>query len=271
MIKLTIDDIVERLSKKSISLIGEYVNSRTKTQFMCNLGHTWTTSLNNVLHQTGCPQCSNRSKLTKETINSRLSSRGISLASDNMFAGRKSTFICANNHTWSARLNSVLHGQGCPHCAVNFPLNCSIVNDRLTRRRITMVGDYVNAHTKTTFSCADGHTWQTTPASVSGCPFCKVTGFSYEKPAYAYILEFETFLKYGISNSIESRLQNHKANGIFNLKAKKYFSVGADAAEWERNVKQTLGGRFVTKEVCIDGYTETLPLTLLDKLLETLN
>jgi len=49
------------------------------------------------------------------------------------------------------------------------------VNHRIADRGLRMVGDYVTAHTKSTFECADGHRWDARPDSVmhrSGCPFC---------------------------------------------------------------------------------------------------
>jgi hypothetical protein len=37
--------------------------------------------------------------------------------------------------------------------------------------------------------------------------------------------------------------------------------------DWGRNIKQKYGGNFATKEQCPDGYTETLPISLLEELI----
>lgn len=39
--KLTIKDINTRLADRGIRIVGEYVNQRTKTLFMCQRAHVW--------------------------------------------------------------------------------------------------------------------------------------------------------------------------------------------------------------------------------------
>jgi hypothetical protein len=54
-------------------------------------------------------------------------------------------------------------------------LTKQIVNDRITDRGLTLIGDYVNKDTKTTFRCSHGHEWDASPGSVMGgrgCPHC---------------------------------------------------------------------------------------------------
>lgn len=50
-----------------------------------------------------------------------------------------------------------------------------MVNDRLSARGITMIGEYINALTKVTFKCPLDHEWDATPNNVlrgKGCPHC---------------------------------------------------------------------------------------------------
>jgi len=55
--KLTKEDVNNRLSSRGLVMLGEYVNSQTKTQFKCNDGHTWEASPGNVMGGTSCPHC----------------------------------------------------------------------------------------------------------------------------------------------------------------------------------------------------------------------
>ena len=54
-------------------------------------------------------------------------------------------------------------------------LTKEIVNERLEPRGLTLIGDFVNVATKSTFRCAEGHEWDALPGNVmagSGCPHC---------------------------------------------------------------------------------------------------
>lgn len=47
----------ERLSDRCIKVVGDYVNTNTKTTFQCLEGHEWETTPASVLHGSGCPTC----------------------------------------------------------------------------------------------------------------------------------------------------------------------------------------------------------------------
>lgn len=46
-----------------IVVVGEYVNSKTKIEFLCKNGHTWCAIPNSVLNGRGCPYCANKKVL----------------------------------------------------------------------------------------------------------------------------------------------------------------------------------------------------------------
>ena len=111
----------------------------------------------------------------RDFVNHRIADRGLRMVGDYVTAHTKSTFECADGHQWDVMPNSVLRGVGCSHCTKNAKLTKEIVNERISDRGLRMVGEYVNAITKSTFGCADGHRWDARPDSVmhrSGCPFC---------------------------------------------------------------------------------------------------
>lgn len=149
------------------------------------------------------------------------------------------------------------------------------VNKRIEGTKISLVGDYINNYTKTVFICANGHTWETIPRHILsgvGCPFCAKTGFKIELPAWVYILIFDTYIKYGITNDLPRRLSEHKShNGRYTVGHTKYFDIGSAALSWEKSVKIIFGGRFVTSDICPDGYTETPCVSKLNLLIDTLN
>ena len=114
-------------------------------------------------------------KLTKEIVNERIAHRGIAMTGDYINNSTNTEFTCSDGHSWNAKPRDVIRGNGCPHCAGNFPLTKEIVNERIADRGIAMTGDYINAKIKTEFTCSDGHSWDATPDSVvrgRGCPHC---------------------------------------------------------------------------------------------------
>lgn len=175
--KLTLDVVNERLNKRGFTLVGDYINTDTHTQFQCSNGHLWSARPRYIINEGwGCPHCAGNAKLTKEAIQKRLDGRGIRLLGDKTNANSKVTFECNKGHKWQSQINTVLnHQSGCPHCAGNFPLNTETVNERLKSRGIQMITPYQGTRNKSFFRCQHGHEWQVGLASVlagNGCPTC---------------------------------------------------------------------------------------------------
>jgi hypothetical protein len=276
---LSKDIVNQRISDRGIRMIGDYINTNTKSKFKCNCGNEWESTPSNIIKGNCCPVCSLKAKadnlrLSKEIINERLFDRNISLVGDYIDSGTKAEFMCSEYHTWKATPASVIHGCGCPVCSKNSRLSKDMVNRRLfeSNRNIEMIGEYTNANALSEFKCTCDYTWQSTPGNImagKGCPRCAKYGFQIDQPGWIYILIFETFIKYGITNDLDRRLFEHLNNGKYTVALTKLYEDGAIALNWEKSIKITLGGRFISKEECPDGYTETLPLAKLQVLLET--
>jgi hypothetical protein len=213
-------------------------------------------------------------ELTKEIVNERLLDRQITLVGDYLGARIITEFQCNKNHRWKASPSNVLHKSGCPHCSNKHKLTVEQINERIKHRGIELISGYETTLKKALFRCVCGHEWLQTPGNVMnhrGCRKCAKYGFSITKQAYGYVLKFGTFLKYGVSNNLDSRLYRHKIyNGDYELMATHLFETGRDALDWELKIKYTLGGNYVGIDKCPDGYTETLPLEVLKKINFTL-
>ncbi|OOZ61597.1 zinc-ribbon domain-containing protein [Solemya velum gill symbiont] len=173
--KLTKEIVNQRLSDREIELVGEYSNKAKITTFRCQNGHEWQASPGNVMRGTGCPHCPTRSSLSKSAVNERIADRRIKLIGNYSNARTKTTFKCSKGHEWLATPGSVMRGSSCPVCAGNAPLTKEIVNDRIAKRGIELISEYVNTDTRATFRCKKGHEWQTKPGDVlsgKGCRVC---------------------------------------------------------------------------------------------------
>lgn len=212
--------------------------------------------------------------LSDEIINNRLKDTGMTLIGPYLGNGKKTLFRCSFGHETMRIPSHVFRGFNCAVCNGKARLTKEIINQKILESGNVMIGEYLGAHQKTKFRCLLGHEWDTMPHSVyyqnKGCPICNTGTFSSEIPAYAYVLLFGDFIKYGITANLPRRLEQHTVNGKYTVIKTKLFNKGIEAFDWEYSIKNNYGGRFVTKERCPDGYTETLPTSLLEEILKTL-
>jgi hypothetical protein len=266
--KLSIPIINDRLFDRGITIIGEYHGNKIKTEFMCPQEHIWKSSPGNVLKGDGCPHCAGQARSSKDIINNQIQSRGIVMIGEYYSNKTATTFSCEFGHIWQARSDSIISGSGCPHCSGKARLTKSIINERLLPRQIVMIGEFNTVNDRSDFQCSSGHVWSAYTNSViagHGCILCSSPkyGFDPNKPAWEYGFARGGYLKFGITNDITRRLNEHSRHGEIMLIHEQYREVGQLALDWENDIKRTHGGKFATKEQCPDGYTETLPLSLI--------
>jgi hypothetical protein len=204
--------------------------------------------------------------------------RGIKLIGDYINDRTKVEFKCLNDEhpSWHSTPNNIKGGNGCPRCSPSAKKTTESLRDWLLtdERGITLESEYLGHHKKSLFKCnnIDHAAWYATPCHIKngkGCPECAKSGFKSNKSAWSYVLLFDGYIKYGITNNLQQRLWAHKHNnGDFTMVMSEYHKDGKLALEWENHIKRTHGGRYVTKEQCPDGYTETLPINLLEYLIK---
>jgi hypothetical protein len=212
------------LNTDGITLVGEYKNNRTKTDFMCNHGHIWNTTPKTIRSGKGCPICygnirSDLNKLSKTEV---------------------IEWLAADN------------------------------------RGFRLVGDYADTKTKVVFECRMGHQWGESVNHIKsgrGCPQCSSSGFRSHLPGWFYIIKFNDFIKYGITHNMKRRFRDHRdllSGNYGELYFSHFYNSGNIAAELESLVRKTYGGRYMSKDRFPSGYTETLPLELLDSVMSLL-
>jgi hypothetical protein len=97
---------------------------KAKSKLRCSKGHTWLTTLSDIMEgHGGCPKCDYIRRQKPIFSVSEWKRRLKEEHGDEIelleFGGNghtKSKLRCAEGHTWSAILNSVVCGHGCPEC-----------------------------------------------------------------------------------------------------------------------------------------------------------
>jgi hypothetical protein len=277
--KITKESINCRLitELRNIEMTGSYLGSLSQTQFRCNNGHEWQATPNKVLnYKSGCPSChhNNISLINTDKFIQKLSFFGIKLIDKYVNRQTEIKVCCSNGHEWTQIAGYISE---CKKCSGRRSrrLSTSIINERLKNdgREIIMIDEYVNAHTSKLFRCLAGHEWNSNPNNIirgSGCPTCSPGGFNQNKPAHVYVLSFGTYIKYGITNRLKKRLDEYKRYGKYELVISYYFENGQKAKEWENNIKSIFGGYYVDNHILPIGHTETLSISFLTDLINTL-
>ena len=120
--KKTTEEYKEELKdiNPNIICLEEYINNSTKILHKClKCGNTWKAKPNNILHGTNCPVCFGTPKKTTEEYKTKLKDINPNIIClEEYKTGKTKIFhkclICGN--TWAAIPNSILNGNGCPHC-----------------------------------------------------------------------------------------------------------------------------------------------------------
>jgi very-short-patch-repair endonuclease len=155
----------------------EVPTTKTKTTWQCAEGHTWEATYGNVQQGSGCPYCVGKAPKTPQDYYHLAESRGlIWLGPEVPTTKTKTTWQCAEEHTWEATYNNILKGSSCPHCAGNAPKTLQDYHDLAESRGFKCLNPEVpTTKTKTTWQCAEGHTWEADYHSIqqgTGCPYC---------------------------------------------------------------------------------------------------
>jgi hypothetical protein len=270
--KMTVEDIRQQILQKNngIDLIGEYVDRSTKTVFKCSNDHIFTSTVNSVLGSKSCPECIGRYTRTVEEVNLLLSDKNLSITTNFNTLQDKITAVCSNGHNWTSTVSRIIRSKGCAHCQKNAPLTNDRVKEILKSKNATLLTEFIRGG-QNTIRCKNNHIYTVHSNKIKdSCPHCDSGGFKLERPATAYIIQYKDFIKYGITGNIKTRLRHLKRNGSYSVLYTKYFILGSNAVEWEKQIKKVYGGSFADKSMCLLGYTETLPISLSNDIITNL-
>jgi hypothetical protein len=246
-------------------------------------GHAWSAKVNDRSGGNGCPYCGKRAVLVGfndlATLRPDLAAELVdqTLATKlTVKSNRKVNWRCnAHGHLWPALVASRASGRGCPYCAGQLVL--AGFNDLLTVRP-DLAAELVDQSLATQLTIgsgarvkwcckANGHIWAAGVDSRSrgrGCPDCSTTGFSPASLGWLYLLSTpgRRVFKFGITNDLDTRLDQHHKQGFTEVVEELLFDYGGDALAIEtalrRHKKAMSWEDGMTKADMPDGYTETL-------------
>lgn len=179
-VKKTIEDMYDLANSRGFKCLSKvYVNVLTALEWKCSKGHIWTAKPVNIINGNGCPECSNRKRLTIEDMQNIAKARGGECLSTEFKTNKTSIkWKCSQGHTWEARADNVKNqGHWCPSCNRSAKLTIEEMQRMAEKRGGKCLSKfYTNSISKLKWECQKGHIWEAKPAHIrnsnSWCPTC---------------------------------------------------------------------------------------------------
>ena len=183
--KKTHEEFLKEVEEKNklVSIIGTYINNRTKVKVKCKVcGYEYETMPNVILYGHACPKCANVEKRTNDEFVKELKAINPKIKPSGKYNGLENKIgfkclVCGNE--WKATPHSVLSGKGCAICSgVAKKTQDKFVKEMsLLHPNITVIGNYINNTTKIKCKCqVCNNEFDSSPhnllAKQCGCPYC---------------------------------------------------------------------------------------------------
>lgn len=300
--KFTREEVIDRfnrvhgLGKYDYSLVN-YIDNTKDITIICKIHGPFQQKADRHFRGGNCIKCSylNRNKNTKLSTEIFIK-RSMEIHGDLYDYSKveyknsqtKVIIICKIHGSFKQIAASHLNKSGCPKCGdIKSAKSCrSTINDFIEKSK-NFHGElydyskvnYKNNLSKVEIICRVHGSFFKSPVNHlrgQGCPSCIDRGFKSDKVAYFYINEIPELeaLKYGISNKNPSiRLYEQRSKSIYKILPKMVckFENGKEAYKLEKYIKETLGGSFLHKGHLQDGWTETLPISRYNSIIELLS
>ena len=166
-------------SKGGVCLSDNYVNIKTKLEWLCSNKHTWNATPDNILRGKWCPKCSGHEKHSIETFQEIAAKKGgklISTLYKNIDSNME--WECSLGHRWMATGNNVkLKNTWCSKCSGTEKIGIEKLREIAIKNGGKLLSEkYLSRTQKYKWQCKEGHVWHSSASNVyySGnwCPTC---------------------------------------------------------------------------------------------------
>jgi hypothetical protein len=169
-------------SKGGDCLSREYINARSKLQWICKNGHRWYAPPDSIQSGRWCARCLGRNKIDLESVMLAARERGGICLTTEIDGGKSPVVLqCRDGHRWSSTGSALKSGRWCPECAKITRANkrknsIEEMNILASPRNGRCVSkNYVNSITPLEWECEKGHRWFARPSNIGQgkwCPMC---------------------------------------------------------------------------------------------------
>lgn len=197
--KHTIDDTRALFSRLGFELLSDvYLANNKRLQARCAQGHDFSISRANASSGRGCPHCSQKARITQDSLRTIAISNGgalirpivpgsaLAFRRTEQLAYRSYLFSCAKSHRFERLAHHVRHGAWCPVCAEQDSLaamktlasqrgGAALGYARARRHETGSLGINRTHLRAVAFKCSAGHRFKLSPKAIESgewCPLC---------------------------------------------------------------------------------------------------
>lgn len=106
------------IERRGACLSPEYLGSKSKLTWKCELGHRWQAAPSYVVQGTWCPMCARNQRLSLPLFQELAANRGgICLSKTYVNERTALQWRCTDGHEWKALPEKIKRGSWCPKCA----------------------------------------------------------------------------------------------------------------------------------------------------------
>jgi hypothetical protein len=190
-VKLTIEFIRSEFKKEGYKLLSkEYINSKSKLEYVCPKSHKHSITWDNWRSGKRCTYCAGLVKPSYEHVKNSFEKEGYTLLSKKYIDSKtKLYYICPGDHKHLITWNNWQRGRRCPYCYGQVKLKIEEVKNSFEEEGYTLLSKkYINAHIKLKYICPEEHEhnikwghWQ----QGHRCPTCaKLNRFGSGNPSW---------------------------------------------------------------------------------------
>lgn len=160
-------------------VLGIFSGRNIKVLIRCSEGHIWSPRPKEIHAGRWCAVCAGCStKGAEDKFRRILTEKGYRLMGEYLGYKAKTNIICPQGHTWMTNADSINKGANCYHCSKRNPENGRVKFYQVVEQENggKVLGEYIDARTKTQIQCREGHIWSCWPSHISNkaswCPEC---------------------------------------------------------------------------------------------------
>lgn len=217
--KHTIEEMHEKAKERGGKCLStKYINSKTKLEWECALGHRWETMPAEIYSGRWCPKCKgikigNLKRLTIADVQKLAESKGGKLLSEKYIdAHTPMKWQCGKGHQWMANAGHVKHHTWCPVCSQTakhtieeMHLIATLQKGKCLSKKI------VNNTTKLKWKCANGHIWMAIPKTIVKGHWCARCSHKIKRITHEQI-KTALQIKYFRSRNVFTKKSTHASD-----------------------------------------------------------
>ena len=189
--KLTYEFVKEQFEKAGhIPKFTEYINNKSKLDYVCPNGHAQAITWSNFNKGHGCSHCAGNIQHDTEFVKSEFIKENYTPEFDEYINNKqKLDYICDKGHKHFSSWTKWQQGCRCPYCYGNAKHSTEFIkNEFIKENYIPEFDEYINAYTALDYTCPNKHkhsmTWHNWQKGAR-CPSC----YGNVKLTYEFVKE----------------------------------------------------------------------------------